>query len=231
MRTIAIVLLVVLASSADAQRGRGHDGVAQRGDLALTFTAEDVWGGFDNGGVGLRTWLGDRLVGAASVGVSFERQDSEFGPDTERTEAAASFGLEAHVGGSRTVSPFVGGGIRLAYARLDGRSTYFAYPSDAFCHTFAPCANSGLDADEVSVGAGIDLGAEIRLARGVTLLGAHRLGATFVSGDVEPGWVYYAADPEPCPVSGCEYTAPVTSDYTRWRIGTGETRVALSVYL
>lgn len=224
MRCLVLSLLVVLALPASAQRwGRSSDRVADRGAVALTFTAEDVWGGFDNGGVGLRAWLGDRLVGSASLGFSLERTDNEFASDVERAEAAVSLGLEAHVGGSRTVSPFVGGGVRLGYAEVEGS---YDPRLDVWCGPTMSCYFPGSSADELSVGAGIDLGAEVRLARGVTLLGAHRLGATFVSGDVENDWVYYAY-----PEAGVDLGyPPPNADYTRWRVGTGETRVALSVY-
>lgn len=238
MRPLVALALVLLALPAHAQR-RGHapDRVASRGDVALTFTADDVWDGFDNGGVGLRAWLGRQLVGSVSLGVELDRTDTEFGPDVERHAATLALGLEAHLGGSRTVSPFVGGGVRLGYAEVDGGYGPYDYTvvvedcDTRLCDPSVWYPSYGRrSADELSVGAGLDLGAEVRLARGVTLLGAHRIGATFTSGEAEStGIIYYDG---PCPELSIDcgfYGAPV-EDYTRWEVGTGETRVALSVY-
>ena len=220
--TFACLALLLFASSADAQRRHRSD-FAKEGDLALTIGLA----GLDDlalrpldGGIGLRYRVAPRTVVGASVGVSFtdaeqdSRDDEGVGEDAETDGASTSLSLwaEQHVGGSRVVSPFIGLGGRIRLSRFDSQSTLsFDCVPDVDCSPLTRRAES----ERVVASGGVLLGAEVRLARGLTLGGAYTLGAEYFESE------------NTFRVEGESQGRSVQSG---WRYGVGTTQVALSVY-
>ncbi len=194
MRRLLLLALLVLPAAAYAQRARPF---AEKGDLALVVGVSpgsfpDITSAFD--GIGLRYRATDRSVIGASVG--FDVATSDGSGDTEGTQNTGGVRValwnENHVGRGRgPVSPFVGGGIIAGYRR----STYTrdVFPCDPAGCPGPPCDPAacpgvpegvpGGDSPQASqrvtgysVGVGAILGAEVRLARGVTLGAAYTLG-------------------------------------------------------
>ena len=218
------LVLFVSASSADAQR-RGQT-IAREGDLALTVGLA----GLDDlalrpldGGVGLRYRASDRTVLGASVGLTFSdrEQESRSGGDEASFDESDTFGTslslwtERHLGRSRIVSPFIGLGGRASLIRTDARST-FVLSCDPTVN--CPPITRSLESESLTVGGGLLLGAEVKLANGVTLGGAYTLG------------VEYSDTSRTVTVGSVDVAGGGSSSTNGWRYGVGTTQLNLSVY-
>lgn len=170
-----VLLAVLLPLAASAQRGRP---IAERGDVALVaeISRSDGLGLLPVlGGLGVRYRLTDRSVIGTSVGVRYTTADRDGDESTSQRYSVALWN-ENHVGSGRgVVSPFVGAGVRLAVTDDDYRTgTVFDPPGPV------PVASS---TTSLAVGAGALVGAEVRLARGVTLGAAFMLGVDVTKAD------------------------------------------------
>ena len=229
MRPLCLALVVLAGTAhADAQR-RGRP-LAERGDVALIAEVS----GIDDlrllsalGGVGVRYRVADRVVLGTSVGVNaFDGdrdadRESEAGGQDVSDESSSFSGrvtvwAERHVRTrQRAVSPFVGGGLQIAASTQEATTTQAV----ASCPT-SPCPpfTRSSERESLAVGAGVFAGVEVKLARGVSLGGAYTLGAEYTTaetrletdlgGDVERD----------------------TFDERFWTVGTGISRLVLSVY-
>ncbi len=132
--------------------------------------------------------------------MGFQVQSVDANDGIGETQRSVSIALwnENHLGRRRgLVSPFIGAGATFRAARLRQERG-----PDSFSST------------DVAVGAGALLGAEVKLARGVTLGAAYTLG-------VEVTARSFDATPDPM---------QVPDDQTIVRVGTGLTDLHVSVY-
>lgn len=178
MRRLLLALAVLLPVSASAQRDRPF---AEKGDLALVasipalnvLNLEPAFGG-----IGLRYRVADRTVIGASVGLQydvFDQDRTETSGESSARRLSLALWNENHIGRSRgPVSPFLGAG---AVFRVGDQRTE---QDNVECDPTAPCPEPPVAfvnaRTELSVGVGALIGAEIRLARGVTLGAAYVLG-------------------------------------------------------
>lgn len=213
-----IALAVLLPASASAQRGRP---VAERGDLALVASIPGIDVLRLNptvGGIGLRYRVADRTVVGASVGLRFDTFDEDRGGvsgEVTRRSVGLTLWNENHVGrGLGPVSPFVGAGLTFGVG--DERVEREATPCDPFTPCPGPLEGYRDATSSTTFGAGALLGAEVRVARGVTL------GAAYVLG-VEVSRFRY--ERERTDVPGVE-----NGSGNNVRAGSGVTDVQLSVY-
>ena len=190
MRAVLVLtVLVVSALPADAQRRRGQ-AFAERGDVALVATLN----GLDVvrlsptlGGVGVRYRLADQTVLGTSVGLSALSGDGDGGRDgqTQRTDqdaldATVALWVEQHVGRRRrTVSPFVGAGVQVGggTASFSSADTFFPCGVPTDCEAVRRSAET--ERRTLRVAGGVFVGAEVRLAAGVTLGGAYTFGVRY----------------------------------------------------
>ena len=231
MRVLALAALaLLLADAADAQRHRDRP-IAEQGDVALTAEIgplSDAQLVPLLGGVGVRYRLSDATVFGASVGggVSTSEDEVSVGDGdevrtqrVERTDASGRLAvwLEQHLGRGRgPVSPFVGAGLRAGAG-----STTTEFRAEASCVTCDPAPlTSTTESDSWSVGGALFLGAEVRLARSVTLGAAYQLGLTYATSEVEVG----AVDSRPEP-------SVQQNERSFLSLGTSLSRLTLSVYL
>ncbi len=199
MRLATLAALILLAPAASAQRARPF---AAKGDVALvvglsgdTFTRLNP----AFGGIGLRYRATDGTVVGASVGFQVQSLDGDdqSGNGSQRSVSLALWN-ENHLGRRRgIVSPFLGAGATFRA----GRQAQERGPEE-------------FSATDYSVGVGALLGAEVKLARGVTLGAAYTLGVEVLTRS-------FSATPDPSQVPG---------DQTSVRVGTGLTDLHLSVY-
>ena len=166
---LVLALAVVFALPAAAQ----DVPFAERGDLAVVAAFGSV--NINQlppalSAAGVRYWIGNRTVlgAAVSLNVASYRQGTE---ESDRGNAGLEVWSERHVGRrSRSVSPFVGAGVRASRSHDRGRGPC---PDPVACLPGV----EGLHARTlVSAGAGVLAGAEVRLYRGVTLGAAATLG-------------------------------------------------------
>ena len=202
-----ILVACLLPLAASAQRGRPF---AQKGDVALVvaLSAQDLLAVRPAlGGVGVRYRLTDRNVVGTSVGFSLGRGERN-GGDESTSRLSVAFWNESHL--SRRpglVSPFVGGGVVVTARRSEQDMTP--------CGGDPSCGPTSIVRTYRSetIAAGALLGAEVRVARGVTLGAAYTLG-------VEASRDRYS-----------EIGTPrFPDDAWNVRVGTGLTDVLLSVY-
>ncbi len=229
-RFLLLVALAVLLSAlpADAQRRRAQP-FAEKGDVALVATLDGLASLRLEpllGGVGVRFRLADQTVLGTSLGLSVSTADTEredgdqdSSNSQDRSDATVSVWVEQHLGRPRRlVSPFVGGGVQV------GGGTTTSTSEDRFL----PC---GPDQDcdpvvrtfeneqrTVRVGAGVFVGAEVRLAAGVTLGGAYTFGIGYT-------------DTEVTTELGGDRIDDQTWTSRFLNVGTGTSRISLSVYL
>ena len=168
------------------------------------------------GGVGLRYRVADQTVLGTSVGLSLSRAETD--ADGSRADVSSAYDvslstwLEQHVGRrSRLASPFVGVGVR---GRLFDRTQTRQY------QTVDPLGNVveveiEQTVEGFSIGGGLLLGAEVRLAKGVTLGGAYIVVVLY---DQE---TFQADLPDVVP--------PEPVDRSQVRFDTGTSNLALSV--
>ncbi|HEX9950376.1 MAG TPA: outer membrane beta-barrel protein [Rubricoccaceae bacterium] len=172
MRLVLLILLVVPAA-AHAQRARPF---AEKGDLALVVGVAgltDLSPAF--GGIGVRYRVADRTVIGTSLGLGFGTEDADDeNRVSTRTSATLAVWNENHLGRrGGIVSPFVGAGATFGVQRFE--ADFDGIPCDpASC----PDTPGGFSQSEttLSIGVGALLGAEVRIARGVTLGAAYTLG-------------------------------------------------------
>ena len=212
MRLAVLALVALVAGPASAQRARPF---AERGDVALVVGVSgvtDLVPAF--GGVGARYRVRDRTVVGASVGVDYADRNVDvrdgFEADERNGGVRVSVWNENHVGRrGALVSPFVGVGVQ---ARASGAEAERSLP----CEPGEGCTvrTETASLSSTAVGVGALLGAEVRVARGVTLGAAYALGAE-VSRDRQERTL----DGE-----------PRRDRFTTFRAGTGLTPLILSVY-
>ncbi|OZC02558.1 outer membrane beta-barrel protein [Rubricoccus marinus] len=222
---VLLVLLALVLFTADAEAQRRGQTLAREGDLALTVGLvglDDLALRPLDGGIGLRYRLTDRSVVGASVGLTFADRDQENQSDNvESFDESDTFGssvslwTERHVGRSRVVSPFIGLGARARFVRTDASNTF-----EPSCDPTVSCppVTRTLDAETVSVGGALLLGAEVKLARGITLGGAYTLG------------VDYSETSRTTTVSGPDVAGGGSGTSKSWSYGVGTTDLSLSVY-
>lgn len=223
---VATLLLVFLADAAQAQRR-----FAEQGDLALVIGVN----GLENlvlrpyeGGLGLRYRASDQTVVGAAVGLGFSSRDftgeNETPQGGEMREASSdgqrvslALWTEQHIGRRRrTVSPFVGAGLQVsAWQNESEQVVGFACPEITDCPPVQRVEGEG---EALSIGGGLIVGAEVRLARGVTLGGAYTLGAEYRRSESE----FVRDSPDGPFVSRDEADG--------WEVGVGTTQVGLSIY-
>lgn len=227
MRFVVLALVAFLVLPvASAQRHR----FAQQSDLALVIGVtglEDLALRPYEGGIGFRYRAADQTVIGAAVALNLTESDRELRNesgetaqdqtgDLERQGATFALWAEQHVGRrSRTVSPFVGAGVQVSVASDEQQSLASYDCPEGEC----PGSIRFVDeSEDLSVGAGLLIGAEIRLARGVTLGGAYSIGAEYTRNE-STSTRDYGDDVD---VSSYEQDT--------WRIGVGTTQIGLSVY-
>ena len=229
MRFVLLAVLVCSALPADAQRRRGQP-FAERGDVALLATLN----GLDVvrlspalGGVGVRYRVADQTVLGTSVGLSVLAGDSEAdgdgqgqSSDQDAVDATLSVWVEQHVGRRRrTVSPFVGAGVQVG----GGTDSYTVDQTFLPCADPADCAPVTRSAETerrtLRVAGGVFVGAEVRLAAGVTLGGAYTFGVRYTDSEDTRRFVDAGVDDEQ------------TFGRQLLEVGTGTTGISLSVYL
>lgn len=227
MRVLLSLLAVSLVlPTAAAQRHR----FAQHGDLALVIGVsglEDLALRPYEGGIGFRYRAADQTVIGAAVALNLQESDvahrnesgdllQEQNGDAERQAATFALWAEQHVGRRRrTVSPFVGAGIQVSVGTSEEQS-FATYDCPA-----GECPGGVWTVDEsedLKVGAGLLIGAEIRLVRGVTLGGAYSIGAEYARYETTTTRDYG------------EDVVVAASERDNWRIGVGTTQLGLSVY-
>ena len=229
MRLVLLAVLVLSALPADAQRRRDRP-FAERGDVALLATLN----GLDVvrlspalGGVGVRYRLADQTVLGTSLGLSVFSADADGGDDSQdqrndqdAIDATLSVWVEQHVGRRRrTVSPFVGAGVQVGGGTADFTSdqTFFPCGDPADCGPVTRTSES--ERRTLRVAGGVFVGAEVRLAAGVTLGGAYTFG------------VRYTDTEDTARLRGTDVDDDLTFDRQLVEVGTGTTGISLSVYL
>lgn len=178
MRQLLLVLVVLIPATAVAQRDRPF---AEKGDVALvaSIPALNVLNLEPAlGGVGLRYRVADRTVVGASIGLQYDVSGQDRTEESyESVDRRISVALwnENHLGRGRgPVSPFLGAGavFRIGDRRFE--------QNNAACSPDEPCPDQPvtvrLTNNEAVIGGGLLAGAEVRLARGVTLGAAYVLG-------------------------------------------------------
>lgn len=179
MRRLILCALLVLPVAARAQRTRPF---AEKGDVALVVGISPVsfpaiTSALD--GIGVRYRATDRSVIGVSAGftvgtVDQDDSDDEFSGGSGRI----SVWNENHLGRSRgIVSPFVGAGLTAGLARETVSRDNVPFPCDPGNCPDEP-VTAVLRQSRYSVGVGAILGAEVRVARGVTLGAAYTLGVS-----------------------------------------------------
>ncbi len=177
MRRLLLSVLLVLPVAAQAQRARPF---AEKGDVALVVGISPIdfpaiTSALD--GIGVRYRATDRSVVGVSVGFNASSIDTgDSGGSRGVGSGRISVWNENHLGRARgIVSPFVGAGLTAGYSRevltIDVLPCY-----DLDCPGVPVSAESRLT--RASVGVGAILGAEVRVARGVTLGAAYTLGVS-----------------------------------------------------
>lgn len=171
---LALLVLLLVPAAARAQRARPF---AEKGDLALVVGVSglrDLSPAF--GGIGVRYRVAERTVIGTSIGLSFATDDREEFVSGQFTQTSATLAVwnENHLGRrGGIVSPFIGAGatfgIQNAEADLDD------IPCDPAGCPETPVSFSQSET-AFSVGVGALLGAEVRVARGITLGAAYTLG-------------------------------------------------------
>lgn len=188
---LALALLVVVLAAGTSSAQRGH-GFAEKGDVALVAELASITSLQPlQGGIGLRYRLADQTVFGASVGgrsVSADEQAESDGNGQDRGQESsflqASFWVEQHLGRPRrSVSPFVGAGLQLARGsdEMTYEQTVFPCRPTTECGPVTQVLES--DRETRTVGGALFVGAEVRLARGVTLGGAYALSVTSIESD------------------------------------------------
>lgn len=220
MRLVLVALAFAFGSSAADAQFRRSPPFAERGDLALSVEIAGVELQPALGGVGMRYRVADRTVLGASVGLGVDLGDSEDGNAGEAASDRTSFRLtawtEQHVARrARTVSPFVGAGASVRIEAASSESERTVPDGDG-----EVVLRQRQDADLLTVGAGLLLGAEVRLARGVTLGGAYILGAEYARRESRSESDGFAG----------EVPSVSRSEQSSVRFGTGATDIVLSVY-
>ena len=214
MRRLILFALIVFPVCGRAQHARPF---AERGDVALVVGISPA--DFPSvtsalGGVGLRYRVNDLTVLGASVGFgasTLNRDDS--GDGRGAGSGRVSVWNENHIGRRRgVVSPFFGGGFTAGFSR------------ETFTRDDVPCDPAACPdgpqtvesrRTHTSFGVGAILGAEVHVARGVTLGAAYTLGV-----GVER-FVYTTDDP---------FSGTPADRSTLVAGGTGLTDLQLSVY-
>jgi opacity protein-like surface antigen len=214
MRLI-LLALALIPVAASAQRSRP---IAEKGDVALVAAISGV--SFTQltpafGGVGVRYRVADRTVIGTSVGFQYQTLD-QGEIDDELTQRSVSVALwnENHLGrGLGVVSPFLGAGttFRAGSTRSERTGTTC---DETQCP--GPVVTLRQSRTDLSFGVGALLGAEVRLARGVTLGAAYTLGVE----------VYRSREERTGPDGSVTEYGPDTSV----RAGTGTTDLHVSVY-
>ncbi len=213
MRLATLTALLLLIPAAAAQRARPF---AEKGDVALvvglsgdTFTRLNP----AFGGIGLRYRATDRTVLGASVGFQFQSldEDGDAGSTTQRSVSLALWN-ENHLGSRRgIVSPFLGAGVTFRAGR-QAQERDIAACTPELCP--GPTTREELSETTYAFGVGALVGAEVKLARGVTLGAAYTLGVAVDTRSFDT-----TLDP-----------GQVPPDLTVVRVGTGLTDLQLSVY-
>ena len=191
---LALLALLFLANSADAQRR--HRALAKQGDLAIavgfngleTFRINPL-----AGGLGLRYRVADRTVlgtafamgGRESTSVQ-EREEIQ-NVDQERTVTLESsrrtvslaLFVEQHVGRRRSaVSPFIGAGVQAGFGDdTQTSATRNESSNEEIVSTQLRTVRE--ESESTTFGAGLVLGAEVKIISGVTLAGAYTFGASY----------------------------------------------------
>ena len=245
MRQLVALLVVFAASSlaapaADAQFRRDKR-FAKQGDVALVagisglqvLQLRPVLSG-----IGVRYWVADQTVLGLSVGGSIQDAEIENTQDDQEgeviredtnantsTTATLSVWMEQHVGRrNRAVSPFVGAGLQLSVvdAELDYESVIQLTCQDgAECPTIVRRLESSETAR--TLGGGLVVGAEVRLARGVTLGGAYTVSGRYRESDRSSRQTLKRDDQD-------TQVEEQSSESGRFEFGTGVSELNLSVY-
>lgn len=230
MRPLLVALFFALTvDAASAQRHRDRS-FAEAGDLALIVSVE----GLDvlrlqpvGGGVGVRYRLANQTVLGASVGLGILSQEVDVGVrygrdhEEDRVGGMVSLWLEQHVGRrGRPISPFIGAGLQVGASATDWQTDR----AGTVCAPDGSCDPIVLtQTDErrtLQVGGALFVGAEVKLARGITLGGAYMLGAQYQTDDYRSEEEVPDADPF------------VREDETSsLSVSTGTSQLVLSIYL
>ncbi len=232
MRVILLVLAVVLALPADAQRRRAQP-FAERGDVALVVTLD----GLDAvrlrpalGGIGVRYRVADQTVVGTSLGLSVLRADTETDADgsgradrqqrgEDAVDATVSVWVEQHVGRRRrAVSPFVGAGVQVGIGSAESDTEQMFLPCEGPTECAPVTRVFESERQTLQVAGGVFVGAEVRLAAGVTLGGAYTFGVRYTDTEESRRSVTEGAPEEQ------------SFDRQFLEIGTGTTGLSLSVY-
>lgn len=185
MSRLLLLSLLLVPAAAHAQRARPF---AEQGDVALVvgvsgLTDLDLSPAL--GGIGVRYRATDRSVIGTSIGFDVGTTDRDDSGDSQSTGGVqVAVWNENHIGRGRgIVSPFVGGGVVAGFRRQS--YTTGIDPCEPFGCPIPPCDPAACPGvpeaasqsqTRVSVGVGAILGAEVRVARGVTLGAAYTLG-------------------------------------------------------
>lgn len=185
---LLILLCVFLFSSLPAEAQRRHHAIAKKGDVALVAQIDGLsLRGFSPvlGGVGLRVRLADQTVVGLGFGLGLDDADNKISiPDREPRDVGRTaidvrglLWMEQHIGSRRrTVSPFIAGGVTAGYSNATYRSPSYFQTCDAGGECTLELIVKENETSYTTVGGGIALGAEVRVARGVTLGGAYSFG-------------------------------------------------------
>ena len=187
MRLLVLVLACVLASApAEAQRRR--HAIAKKGDVALVAQIDGLsLRGFSPalGGVGLRVRAADQTVVGLGFGLRLDDTDDEVRlPDQEARDVGRTAAdvrgvlwMAQHIGSKRrTVSPFVGAGVTAAYSSATYRSPSYIQTCDADGACTVALLVQEHEVSYTALGGGVALGAEVKLANGITVGGAYGFG-------------------------------------------------------
>ncbi|GAB5535137.1 MAG: hypothetical protein Rubg2KO_13860 [Rubricoccaceae bacterium] len=227
---VALLAVIFVTAPADAQRRRHHS-FAKKGDVALVAQLNGLSVQAFNpslGGLGLRVRLADQTAIGVGFGATVFDGDGDQqvtatevrGTEYSGTNLSGSLWLEQHVGARRrTVSPFIGGGVSVGYLS-DDRTQARPFPR---CDDTGACeielADQVNESSRVSVQAGLILGAEVRVVKGVTLGGGYALGA---------GYTWWESRRVEVRGDG-EQTTLETSQGT-FQLGTASSGLNLSIY-
>lgn len=222
-----LVALVLVAATLPAVAQPADSTFARDGRVALAVGIEGAALEPVLGGVGVRYGLSDQTVVGAAVGLRLTVSDlsGEEGAGSQTQEGGgldASAWLERHlVRRSRSVSPFVAVGLEAGYGWSESQSTQ----TQLVCRSEDDCDVRTLtfvsSADEYHVGGAVGVGAEVRLARAVTLGAASTLRAGYT-------WTDNTARQT---VEGGDDERFAGRSIGRFDLGTGATSLVLSVYL
>ena len=185
MRPLPFLLLAVLLlpATADAQRRRvviTHDRDEPRGT-----DIQALGDGLSLDAVGLRFWLSPRTALTTRITFAYDEADVD-GPgtggdfETDALELGVALGFERHLASRGRVSPFVSlaGAIGIRNAELDAPVIIEDGPGDGGDRVTG-------DVRTTVFGGEAGLGAEFRIAQGLSLSGTYLLAARYESGEAD----------------------------------------------